>query len=231
MVSITFDDGWIGQATFASPMLAERGWPGTFYLVPDWLGGEKSGEKFLTIEQAKQLIVAGHEIGNHTEHHQTLTRLKPRRMYKEMDLAQVHLSEWLSISRDSILSLASPHGTFDKRVLTNAKKLFESHRSGKTVLNTPDTDPFVLGAFLIENDNKRIRSPEWLGNLLQRAADERSWAVLVFHNIVDGPVRRGTSETLRDFERTLDQIQESGLEVVTVSEGVEAIHAANTRAD
>jgi len=231
LVSITFDDGWLGQLTFASPRLAERGWQGTFYLVPSWFGGEKKGEKLVTVEQAQQLIVAGHEIGNHTESHPTLTRLKPPEIQQEMQLGQTHLSEQLGIARDSIVSFATPGGAFNKHVLKSARKLFGSHRTGKAQLNTPDTDPHVLGAYLLQHDNRGSRDLGWIEQLLQRTADERGWLILVFHDIVDGPAVRGSDEPLEVFEQILDQIEGSGLEVVTVAEGVEAIHAANERAD
>lgn len=51
-VALTFDDGYLDNATFAAPVLAAAGLPATFFLVPDFLSGtadawwERLGQAF-----------------------------------------------------------------------------------------------------------------------------------------------------------------------------------------
>jgi peptidoglycan/xylan/chitin deacetylase (PgdA/CDA1 family) len=39
-VALTFDDGYLDNATVAAPMLRHAGLPATFFLVPEFLGGK-----------------------------------------------------------------------------------------------------------------------------------------------------------------------------------------------
>ncbi|MBD8044494.1 polysaccharide deacetylase family protein [Arthrobacter sp. Sa2BUA2] len=64
VVSLTFDDGFSGAAR-AAEILAEFEFQGTFYLNSGLLGETGS----LTVRQAKEMALAGHEIGGHTFSH------------------------------------------------------------------------------------------------------------------------------------------------------------------
>src|SRR5258708_20961587 len=135
MVTLTFDDGWIGQADYAAPLLEERGWRGTFYLVPQWFGRHRDGEAFMSVEQARQLPLAGHEIGDHTMTHKHLPTLSSAGIRGQMVECKRFLADKLGIAPEAITSFASPLGDYDDIVLDHAHSLFSSHRTTDPHLN------------------------------------------------------------------------------------------------
>lgn len=70
-VALTFDDGYQNAYTAALPLLQQRGFVATFYIVSDFVG--QPG--YLTWEQLKALHAAGMEIGAHTVSHADLTTI------------------------------------------------------------------------------------------------------------------------------------------------------------
>lgn len=70
-VVITLDDGWVGQHELAFPILKEFGYPFTIYLYKKYVA---SGGRSMKIEQIKELLANGAELGSHTISHQPLTK-------------------------------------------------------------------------------------------------------------------------------------------------------------
>lgn len=227
MVSITFDDGWIGQVTLALPRLQKRGYKGTFYLVPGWFGTSLDGEAFVTADQAKQLVASGQEIAAHSLDHKTLTQIKEPELHRQIAEGRDALAAALGLDPAAIVDFATPHGAYGPAVLDEARPLFRTHRTGGAYLNTPATDPYLLGGVLLEKSNRDYpgRRREDVAELVHEAARRKLWLILVFHGIVDGKPRRATDEPVAEFDRVLDAIASSGLDVVTVREGAAKLGA------
>ena len=58
---VTFDDGWVGQADEALPVLVELRVPATFFVLP---GFERHGQGHMTLEQFRGLRAAGMTVGS-----------------------------------------------------------------------------------------------------------------------------------------------------------------------
>jgi peptidoglycan/xylan/chitin deacetylase (PgdA/CDA1 family) len=80
-LTITFDDGYQGNATMAAPILERHGLRACFFVttqfigteyVPWWDRGKKIETRWMTWDQVRALRAAGHEIGSHTETHANL---------------------------------------------------------------------------------------------------------------------------------------------------------------
>ncbi len=71
-VSLTFDDGYLSQATLAAPLLNERNLKGTFFLItdPGWIYSHVKWETW------RELARQGHEIGSASINHPDLTLLQ-----------------------------------------------------------------------------------------------------------------------------------------------------------
>jgi len=225
MVTFTFDDGWVGQATFGAPQLEARGWRGTFFLVPQWLGRTLDGEGFMSIGDARSIAARGHEIGDHTMTHKHLSSLSTDAVRQQMVESKTFLADKLGVSPGDIQSFASPYGDYDARVLASAKGLFSSHRATTDGLNTPQTDPYLLSVVSlgVGHGGMPVHTNATIQGDILRAARERRWLIFLVHGIVVGAPRRATDFELPDFLNILDEVTDSGLRVVTMRQGVDEL--------
>lgn len=70
-VLITIDDGWNSVYHLALPVLKEFGYPFTVFLYKNYVKGPglKGGGRAMTVEEIKELIEAGGEVGSHSVSH------------------------------------------------------------------------------------------------------------------------------------------------------------------
>jgi peptidoglycan/xylan/chitin deacetylase (PgdA/CDA1 family) len=85
-LSITFDDGYHGNATIAAPILERHNQRACFFVTTGWIDSnhqawwdeEKGIEtKWMTWDQVRSLRRAGHDIGSHTQTHPDLGVVPP----------------------------------------------------------------------------------------------------------------------------------------------------------
>ena len=78
-LSLTFDDGTRDHLLCALPLLERYGFKGTFYIiirrVPERVNDPSSPTGYVTWDELRRFVDAGHEIGNHSlSHRRPLTR-------------------------------------------------------------------------------------------------------------------------------------------------------------
>jgi peptidoglycan/xylan/chitin deacetylase (PgdA/CDA1 family) len=71
--ALSFDDGHESSYSEIFPLLAERRWRGTFFVVAGWIGGPNS----LSWGQLRAMADAGMEIGSHSLTHPFINTLSP----------------------------------------------------------------------------------------------------------------------------------------------------------
>jgi peptidoglycan/xylan/chitin deacetylase (PgdA/CDA1 family) len=76
---LSFDDGHVSSHDVIFPLLAERGWPGTFFVVASWVGTRNA----LTWAQLRTMADAGMEIGSHSLTHPFLHELSAAEIRRE----------------------------------------------------------------------------------------------------------------------------------------------------
>ena len=85
-LAITFDDGYRGNATIATPILERHGQRACFFVTTEWIGSNHipwwDAEKnirtvWMSWDQVRSLRQAGHEIGSHTKTHPDLGAIPP----------------------------------------------------------------------------------------------------------------------------------------------------------
>jgi peptidoglycan/xylan/chitin deacetylase (PgdA/CDA1 family) len=113
-VVITIDDGYSDIHSHALPIFREFGYPFTFYIYTNFLGG---GGRTMTDEQVMELIAAGGELGSHSISHDFLHSAKK----KLGDRYEAWLEDELKGSKDAlerrfgveVNSFAYPYGQYN----------------------------------------------------------------------------------------------------------------------
>jgi peptidoglycan/xylan/chitin deacetylase (PgdA/CDA1 family) len=126
-VVVTFDDGYASTSR-AAPILGELGFPGTVFVVTDfvdsgeplswpgiddWLAPDTVGElKSLTWDDVETLAAQGWEVGSHTVTHPVLTNADDERLQDELTQSRTAIEQRLG----RCTSVAYPYGVADRRV-------------------------------------------------------------------------------------------------------------------
>jgi len=113
-VVITFDDGDLDVYQNAFPIMQEDGFIGAFYIVSTRLGA--SG--YVGVEQLKEMVVGGWEIGSHTKNHYDLT-VNHNIVRDEMLQSRLDIEDALSVT---VTSIAYPYGLVDVYIATKAQE-------------------------------------------------------------------------------------------------------------
>jgi peptidoglycan/xylan/chitin deacetylase (PgdA/CDA1 family) len=187
IVSLNFDDGLSSQLQ-AAAILEARGMRGTFYLNSTRLG--QSGR--LTVDQARTLQGAGHEIGGHTLTHPRLTSLSADDQRKEICNDRVALLN----AGLRVTSFAYPFG--DKDSVTRQIVIDCNYNSAREsgglrtptggsgnpyAESVPPADPYAIRT---HGSVQNTTTLDTLKAYVLRAEESGGgWVPLVFHHICD----------------------------------------------
>jgi peptidoglycan/xylan/chitin deacetylase (PgdA/CDA1 family) len=114
-VVITFDDGHVDNYEYAYPIMDELGFRGAMYVVAN----RTATDGFLDVEQLKEMLSEGWEIGSHSVSHPDLTTISAERLREELLNSRSRLEADLGIE---IQSFAYPFGSFTPEMV---KKVIE----------------------------------------------------------------------------------------------------------
>lgn len=183
-IALTFDAGWENKpGEKILDTLAEHGVQCTFFLTGKWV--EKNQE--LT----RRIADSGHEIGNHTYSHKSLTNLSAGQIADEAEKTEQLIVKITGRSTKPLLRV--PYGSRDKRVLAALQKL--GYRSIYWDMDCHDSVKPGITASQIE---QRV------------LAKVRKGSVVLMHI--------GSSPTADCLDSLLTKLKEAGYQPVTVSE-------------
>lgn len=169
-LSFTLDDGWEDNATLAAPLFDRYGIHATFFLVPGRIpldDREKPTHDYGKIPWArwKQIAQAGHEIGNHTLHHQGLRKLDDAAVRAEIDGGRQLIAEQIGVTP---VSFAYPGNGRDDRL---RKFVYAQHAIAR------EFESGYGGAkFTTEKANGMVAA----------ALQQKRWMVAMLHAITNG---------------------------------------------
>jgi len=169
VISLTFDDGYLAHYE-AAKKLYRMDVQATFFIIT---GLETYlGRKLLTArpDLVKEIVNMGHEIGSHTHTHSDLTALEPQEVERELVKSLAFIKRFV----EGPVGLAYPYGSFNKDVLSIAKKYYAYARTmGSYNKWNKVRDRFCLGGMGVRHLPEII-----LRSLFNRGA---RLAILVFH--------------------------------------------------
>jgi peptidoglycan/xylan/chitin deacetylase (PgdA/CDA1 family) len=115
---VTFDDGFVGVANQAVPELVQRNIPATIFVTSDLLGQNPGWpgypDRFMSLEELRQLPNDLIVLGCHTRRHPRLTAVSDDEARDEIIVSRARLSGMLG--RDCTL-FAFPFGAFNRRLI------------------------------------------------------------------------------------------------------------------
>ena len=153
-IVITCDDGWEGVYTTAYPIFKEYGYPFSFYIYKNYIGG--SGRS-LSIDEIKEMMANGGEIGSHSVSHADLTKRKAEGYDLWLQEELVGSLEFLrqTFGVDKVLPVfAYPYGKYNTKILELAKgygyELGITVAPKKAAFGEPNLE---VGRFIIHGDD------------------------------------------------------------------------------
>ncbi|KEF21870.1 MULTISPECIES: polysaccharide deacetylase family protein [Streptomyces] len=150
-VLITFDDGYEGVHRHALPALAKHGFAATLFVSTGWLRGpyDTGGglDTMLDWDQARQLAVAGVEIGGHSHTHPQLDQLSDDRLWFEITRCKQIVADELGVPP---VSFAYPYGYSSRRVRRAVRGAgFRQALAVGNALAAPRQGPYALARLTV----------------------------------------------------------------------------------
>ena len=117
VVGITFDDGYRNNLENAAGVLKRFNFSSTCYVVSELMGKTNEWDRALGIasaslmdlDQLKQWIASGQEVGSHTQHHVDLTTTDSQTSHSEILNSRISLSQQLNTN---IQQFCYPYGRY-----------------------------------------------------------------------------------------------------------------------
>jgi peptidoglycan/xylan/chitin deacetylase (PgdA/CDA1 family) len=117
VVGITFDDGYLNNLENAAGVLKRFNFSSTCYVVSELMGKTNEWDRALGIasaslmdlDQLKQWIASGQEVGSHTQHHVDLTTTDSQTSHSEILNSRISLSQQLNTD---IQQFCYPYGRY-----------------------------------------------------------------------------------------------------------------------
>lgn len=219
MVSITLDDGWDTQFTGARPALNQRGIRSTYYIESETI--RENWANFMHAAEVQTLIGEGNEVACHTKTHKDLTTLTAEEVESELRDSQAYLQTRFGLS---VPAFASPYGRYNEAILSVVKKYYTSHRTVEHGQNFRGTNIYKLRGYDVTSNVTVDSVRGWIN----KAKQDRTWVILLFHEFVSGTPTRSTQIDTANFEAILDHVKASGLRIVTIAEGVAMMDGVTT---
>jgi peptidoglycan/xylan/chitin deacetylase (PgdA/CDA1 family) len=145
-IVITFDNGYVPQATFAPAVLARYGWPGVLNEITaghlaDW--------------RLRHLISLGWEIDSHSVTHPDLTRLSPSELRYQLVASRRFLQRTFHVPVDSF---CYPSSRYDAAVIAAVKAAGYTNALTENSGFATRSDPYLLDRFEIEGGVSTLRA-------------------------------------------------------------------------
>lgn len=189
-LSLTFDDARFSQVDKGIPLLNKYHISGTFYVSP--------GAMLERVEDWKNAVEAGHEIGNHTlvhpcsgnfpwARHKALEDYTLEKMAQELDSASMLIQEVLGIWPQAFAYTCGQtyvgRGEDTRSYVPLVSRRFET---GRNWMNEGPNDPTYCDLARLNGTELDGKSFEEVLMLIEAAREQGAWLVLAGHEMDEG---------------------------------------------
>lgn len=182
-VALSFDATWGNEGTQQIlDILEKHGVHTTFFMTGGWV------EKYP--DDVRKIQAAGHDLGNHSENHKTMSQLTDEECQEE--ILKVH-NKVKEITGIEMNLFRAPYGDYDNHVIKNAKKLgYQTIQWSVDSLDWKDYGAESIVKSVLENK------------------ELKNGTIILMHN--------GAKYTKDALETVIIALQEKGYEIVPVSQ-------------
>ncbi len=211
-LSLTFDDKLLNHYEVVYPLLKERNFSATFFVIANLT--EFEGRPLMKDEQLIELQNNGFEIGSHSMTHPLFSNLSLQNIGEQLEKSKISLEE-INLT---ITSFAIPYRDYNNEILKQTNIYYEIVR---------DNYNFNFGGF-ISNANS-VHSVVDIGEVCSKiriAKEKNYWLILIFHAVEDNP--RYWDISAKNFKKVLDCADETGISVKSLRDCKETTGTFNT---
>ncbi|MBN1696506.1 MAG: polysaccharide deacetylase family protein [Spirochaetales bacterium] len=217
LISFTFDDIPSSAFTEGGAILRKYGLHATFYISLGLLGKETPTGKIISVNDLKNIVSEGHEIGCHTFSHldawHTNTKDFEEAIKKNRDSLETLLPGTYFRTLSYPIAVPKP---LTKRT---AGRYFVCCRGGGQTNNRTAIDFNLLkGYFIDKRNNKNLQE---IMKMIDKNRVERGWLIFATHDIGDQPTPFGCGAGV--FEKIVQYSIESGATILPVVKAVEIV--------
>ena len=214
-VSITFDDSHLVTHTNAFPYMNQFGIKGTFYTISGRIGTDP---RSISWAQAREIVAAGHEIGDHTLSHLDLTTLDDATLSAQFVNSKALLESQLGIK---IHALAFPFGAYDQRVIKCAASNYESTAivcwEGDYPYNLVPGSRYEVARLKVHSNS----TPQEVIGWINQSRQQGMLVALIFHDVITGTTPIADEEyPLDNFKLIMDYIAAQKIPTPTITQAL-----------
>lgn len=212
LVSFTFDDFPQTAAGRGAEILRGVGGRGTYYICMGRLGSMSPSGRIVGAEGIADLVAEGHEFGCHTFSHVSCGLMSPKRLQGECARNRAAFQD---LAGADLETFAYPLGHYGPQSRHTVGKLFRGARSVGWGINRLGCDPYALKS----NALYEHHGAEAALARVEELTKGGGWLVFHTHDVSAEPSPYGCSSEL--FTRVVLACAERGIEIVSVSEGLD----------
>lgn len=208
LLTLTFDDGYEGNAYTALPILDQYNLPSTHCYLTEYPTQAK-------VDSIMAFVNSGHEICSHTVSHPYSTQLSIAELTYELTESKRYLE---SVTGLPVQNFVTPYGDHNQTVINEVKKYYKSHRSVEAGYNSKDNfDRYNIKVQNVLDTTTTEEVMSWV----KQAQNDNTWLVLVYHKVIDDPGRYDTS--VSEFASQMNAISQSGIAVRTYNDALDEV--------
>jgi peptidoglycan/xylan/chitin deacetylase (PgdA/CDA1 family) len=209
LVSFSFDDFPRSALSVAGAVLESCGVAGTYYVSLGLLGKTAPSGEICHLEDLKQAVEHGHELGCHTYDHCHAWNTRPSDFEKSILRNRDTLARVVpgALFRTLAYPISSPRPANKMR----AASYFDCCRGGGQSFNSVRADLSNLKAFFLEQSRDR---PDLIECIINQNVEARGWLIFATHDVTKNPTRFGCPTAL--FERIVHYVAGSGVTILPV---------------
>lgn len=222
IVSFTFDDFPKSALSEGGAILERYGARGTYYVSMGLMGSELPAGTGFVLEDLKQAVASGHELGCHTFAHCHSWTTRPQRFEESVIENRRSLKELAPEASFETLSypISDPRPGTKRRVAAH----FCCCRGTGDSFNRGQVDANNLQARFLE---KEKGNPEGVKHLIEANRRSSGWLILATHDVTKSPTQFGCTPAF--FEAIVQCALESGATILPVAKAWKEIEKSPSK--